>query len=64
MATNRGNGNIDKTGQNESEGNIVQNPYYGLDDISDTAPSSISINEDKNTVDIVKTVENPYYAGI
>ena len=58
------NGAVHDARQNESEENIVENPYYGLDDVSEAVSNQLSTNEDKNIVTIVKAAENPYYSGI
>ena len=50
--------------QNVSVREIVENPYYGSDDVSGAISNQLSTNEDTNTIAIVKTVENPYYSGI
>ena len=64
METSDVNGAVHDARQNESEENIVENPYYGLDDVSEAVSNQLSTNEDKNIVTIVKAAENPYYSGI
>ena len=58
------NGAVHDTRQNATEENIVENPYYGLDDVPMNVSNQLSTNEDKNIVTIVKAAENPYYSGI
>ena len=62
--TNAANGADHDARQNVSEGEIVENPYYGSDDVSFAVSNQLSTNEDTNTIAIVKAVENPYYSGI
>ena len=64
METSAVNSALHDTRETASEGNIIENPYYGLDDVSEAASNQLSTNEDKNIVTIVKAAENPYYSGI
>ena len=64
VETSGDNGVVHDTGQIVSEGNIIENPYYGLDDASEAVSNQLSTNEDRNNVTIVKSTENPYYSGI
>lgn len=64
VQTNGVNGTDHDARQNVPEGELVENPYYGSDDVSDAVSNQLSTNEDTNSIAIVKTVENPYYSGI
>ena len=64
VETSAVNSALHDTRETASEGNIIENPYYGLDDVSEAISTQLSTNESRNNVTIAKTTENPYYSGI